>query len=39
MAVFHEKAGAKGLNWPIILKETRVLDKYLGIFVDCIYLS
>ena len=35
MAVFQEKTGgAEGLNLPNILEETRVLDKYLGIFVD-----
>ena len=36
---FQEKLGegAKGLNLPSILEETRLLDKYLGIFVDCIF--
>ena len=35
MAVFQKKSGggAKGLNLPNTLEETRVVDKYLGIFV------
>jgi len=33
---FQEKSGgkAKGMNLPSILEETRVLNKFLGIFVD-----
>ena len=36
MAVFQEKSGerAKGIDLSSILEETRVLDKYLGTFVD-----
>jgi len=41
VAVFQDitGGGANGLNLPIFLEETRVLDKYLGIFVDYTYVS
>ena len=35
VAIFQEESkGGKGLHLPSILEETRVLEKYLGIFVD-----